>query len=610
MSKAKKVVSAVLAGVMASAMVAGCGQSSGGSDSSTAASSSAAAATTAAAAEAATETADAGEGAAKYPEFITVDVFDSQANYQGIQSGWFAKIVKDKFNMELNIIAPNVAGGGDTLFQTRSANGNLGDLILTNANKGRLQDLVTAGLVLDMTDYMKDASYLNEYPDAIAKCNSLVSEDGIYAIPSSVSLLTADQPGEVTDPTCALCLRWDIYQQIGAPEIDTFEDLLPVLQQMQEAAGTSDSGKQVYAMSLFSDWDSTYMQNAFTIGQALGYDILGFAQLDITTGDVYSIIDDDSPYVRALKFYYQANQMGLIDPESTTQNYDTMASKMSDGAILYSFWPWCGMGLYNSTDHTAEGKGFMPVPMKEARFMSYGPNPYGSTDFDIMVGSQAQDPQRMVDFINWLYSPEAVVCSGSQTASAPGPEGLTWELNSEGKPEFTDFGKQVLIKKDQTAVVPDEWGGGTYYDGRSALNYQPVGIKDVNPDTGNPYNYQMWDSYYDLTATALSKDYEEKTGYKASIEYLDSLGELSIVPGNDYAAPVYSTDITTEQEQCKQIIVDSSWKMAFAANEDEFNATLKDMQETAKGLGYDDVFAVDQQNAKDQFAAYQAARGK
>ncbi len=133
MSKAKKVVSAVLAGVMASAMVAGCGQSSGGSDSSTAASSSAAAATTAAA-----ETADAGEGAAKYPEFITVDVFDSQANYQGIQSGWFAKIVKDKFNMELNIIAPNVAGGGDTLFQTRSANGNLGDLILTNANKGRL----------------------------------------------------------------------------------------------------------------------------------------------------------------------------------------------------------------------------------------------------------------------------------------------------------------------------------------------------------------------------------------------------------------------------------------------------------------------------------------
>ena len=39
-----------------------------------------------------------------YEEFIVVDVFDSLANFQGIQSGWFAEIVKDKFNMELNIL--------------------------------------------------------------------------------------------------------------------------------------------------------------------------------------------------------------------------------------------------------------------------------------------------------------------------------------------------------------------------------------------------------------------------------------------------------------------------------------------------------------------------
>lgn len=29
----------------------------------------------------------------KYEEFLTVDVFDAQANYQGIQSGWFGEIV-------------------------------------------------------------------------------------------------------------------------------------------------------------------------------------------------------------------------------------------------------------------------------------------------------------------------------------------------------------------------------------------------------------------------------------------------------------------------------------------------------------------------------------
>ena len=49
------------------------------------------------------------DGESKYEDTITVDVFASEANYQGMQSGWYAKLVKDKFNMELNIIAPNVA---------------------------------------------------------------------------------------------------------------------------------------------------------------------------------------------------------------------------------------------------------------------------------------------------------------------------------------------------------------------------------------------------------------------------------------------------------------------------------------------------------------------
>ena len=82
-----------------------------------------------------------------YEEFIVVDVFDGLANYQGVQSGWFAKLVKDKFNMELNIIAPNVAGGGDTLFETRAAAGDIGDLIICSGESGNLPDMVTAGLV-------------------------------------------------------------------------------------------------------------------------------------------------------------------------------------------------------------------------------------------------------------------------------------------------------------------------------------------------------------------------------------------------------------------------------------------------------------------------------
>ena len=31
---------------------------------------------------------------------MTFEIFDVAANYQGMQSGWFAKIVKDKFNID------------------------------------------------------------------------------------------------------------------------------------------------------------------------------------------------------------------------------------------------------------------------------------------------------------------------------------------------------------------------------------------------------------------------------------------------------------------------------------------------------------------------------
>ena len=143
----RKAISIMLSAALIAGTLAGCGSDSSDSTKSTAAES------TASDSEAAesTDTADSSdgetEGNTKYKDFITVDVFDSMANYQGIQSGWFAKIVKDKFNMELNIIAPNVAGGGDTLFQTRSAAGDLGDLIITGCANGRLQNLVTAGLL-------------------------------------------------------------------------------------------------------------------------------------------------------------------------------------------------------------------------------------------------------------------------------------------------------------------------------------------------------------------------------------------------------------------------------------------------------------------------------
>ncbi len=66
--------------------------------------------------------------AGNYDEPMTFDFYDVAANYQGTQAGWFAKVVKDKFNIELNMISPQVAGNG--IYQTRCSTGNLGDIVV------------------------------------------------------------------------------------------------------------------------------------------------------------------------------------------------------------------------------------------------------------------------------------------------------------------------------------------------------------------------------------------------------------------------------------------------------------------------------------------------
>ncbi len=230
-----------------------------------------------------------------------------------------------------------------------------------------------------------------------------------------------------------------------------------------------------------------------------------------------------------------------------------------------------------------------------------GNSPLGDASYAVMVGSKAKDPQRMVDFVDWLYSPEGVMMSTSQTGGAGGPEGLTWE-NQDGKPVFTEFGRKVLVEKQLDTAVPEEWGTGSWKDGLSALNYPAMGITDVDPETGIDYNFSRWDEYAKLTETALSRDWSEHNeGARVPIKYFEEKGLINVFPAVYFVNEDYSLDLSAVKEQCKQIIVQYSWQMVFARDEAEFDRLLKEMQDTAMGLGYEQVFEFDKANTERRF---------
>jgi multiple sugar transport system substrate-binding protein/putative aldouronate transport system substrate-binding protein len=537
---------------------------------------------------------DAASSESGYDETITIDVYNGLANYMGMQEGWFAKIVRDKFNMELNIIAPNVAGNGDTLYQTRTAAGDLGDLIIVD-NGQQYNELVEAGLLTDASEYYETMENVQRFDAAVQNLNK--DADGLYGFPTSVSTLKATDPSEGLDPTFGAYVRWDLYGEQGYPEIGTLEDLLPVIQKMQEDNPTTDSGKKVYGFSLFSDWDGNMMNAGKQLVTYYGYDESGFVLAKADGSDYQSILDSDSEYIRALKFYFQGNQMGLVDPESTTQNYDTLFAKFQEGQVLFSWWPWLGQAAFNTTTNLTEGKGFMLAPIQDQKIFSYGAEVYGGKQF-IGIGSNAEDPERIAAFIDWLYSSEGVLANSSQTSGSSGPEGLTWEMK-DGEPVLTEFGKQALLDGD--GDVPEEYGGGSYKDGVSALNVNTVLPIDINPDTGFPYAYTMWESYQNETTDPVKEDWSKNMGgAESTIGYLEENDQLLVAPGASYVAPEDSSEISTLRNQAKATIIEYSWRMVFAKDEAEFDQLLKEMQETADGLGYQTVLEFDMNNAKDQ----------
>lgn len=523
-------------------------------------------------------------------ELYTIDVFTMLGNNPGTQIGWFGKIVRDKFNVKLNMIASNV-DGGDAKFSTLMASGNLGDIVIYGNDDSKYLDSISGGYLLDLTRN----GLLDQYGQEIVKNYQKVLQKAKVNYGKGISVFglgynASNMPGgssEGEDMTWGPDLRWDLYAKLGYPEIATMEDYLPVLKQMQELEPKSESGRPTYGFSIWSDWDADKMClakqycNVYGYDETDGFSPYGFALVSAKADKVQSLLDPDSYYVRCLKLYFKANQMGLMDPDSISQKYEDVISKLKDGQIHFSWFPWMD-NIYNTQERQAQGKGFRLVPFKEEIMYSVGYNPYGGNRL-ISIGANAKYPERIMELINWMYSPE-----GFQTIKA-GPKGLTWDIDKNGKPFLTDFGKRALPNNPEP--VPLEYGGGIFKDGQNQMNIDPIQPTAINPETGEAYDYHLWISYLNSSPTRLETDWRNRMGVLTPKEYFQKNNLIAV------AEPVFtgqapesmSKGLEQKKGQASAVIRQYSWKMVFARDQAEFDSLYHEMVSKAKGLGYDDV---------------------
>lgn len=529
----------------------------------------------------------ASASAIDHKDTLTLEVYDVAANYQGIQSGWFGKVVKDKFNLELNIIAPQVSGDGEALYQTRTSAGKLGDIILLDNPK--LQDCIQAGLIADISDDVKKSKNLNQYYDQYTTYNTGLEGNKVGKIYGLPCQITNTSPQTYTDDTVYISpmLPWDYYSELGCPEMNNLEDLLDVMKKIQKAHPTNAAGDPNYCLSLWPDWDKggtqITIETATQLTKTYGYEVDGSILLG-TKGDMKEVTDNDGAYYKILHFFYEANQRGLVDPDSGTQNWDTACTKMKNKQVLLFWYNW-QRGFWNTPERANDKNAYIYAPVKDMNFYQPSDSYYGDgRAFAIGSHMEGNDRARAIEFMDWLVSPE-----GLEYIHAGIPK-WSYTKGSDGKYTLTENGLYGLM---ENRTVSDEWGGGGFDDGNSKINQWPLAGVSTNPNTGETYVSNYWSSFLEANKTTMTKEWSQKYGAENQVKYLVGSGQLVPVPNVNIILPSDTTDIAVVRSQCAQLICDTSWKMIFASSEEKFKSMWDEMKTQLVGLGWADLVTFD-----------------
>lgn len=525
----------------------------------------------------------------KKDKTIKLDVYSQLTNSSGMQTGWSAQILKEKFNVELNII-----NDSDGVFETRMENGNLGDIVVWANDRDRYHQAVQNNLLFNWDDdnlLDEYGPYIKEHmPDALQKNRGLTDtitegkSDALYGFGNNVATTSEDhQSFFYTWDT-----RWDLYKQLGYPKIRDLSDYKKMLKDMQKICPKDDSGNRVYAVSMWPDWDDAMVMYVKATATAYyGYDELGIGLYDTQTGTYHDALEKDGPYLEMLKFYNDLYQDDLLDPDSMTQTFDKMAEKVANGGVLFSIFNYSGSLSYNTDIHTAAGKMMYCMKPEDASPIVYGMNTQGGESI-WSIGAKCEYPEKCMELLNYFSTPE-----GRMTMQY-GPKGLCWDYDEDGYTVFTELGRQC--RADENTVMNNGFKG-TFGDGNLQINNTTWSIDAKNPDSnGESYNSANWASNLENAKSEIEQDWRDYNDSVGIEDYFEK-GKYVVSPGTSFSMSSKDDVLKTTWSQTTTCIKTESWKALYAKTDKEFDKIVDNMIKQADHYGYQDCLKWSQNEA-------------
>ncbi len=520
------------------------------------------------------------------PVTLTAFVMQSVCTEFGIIDDWMGKIMMEDLGIQIEFLP-----AGDNVLdklQSYMASGKLPDIVGFKEQQ-YVQQAINAGLMECLDDHQDELPNIFEDKGNTNAINywrdkySMNGDGKLYALPTAIN-----SPSSTKDTNWQTRLRWDLYKEIGMPEIGTLEDILDVCEEMIALYPETEDGKKTYAMGLFSDWDTHTALEISTLSFLYGIDteyVSPLMETEVTGKWTRSILDDEAFYKRALHFYFDANQRGLLDPDSLTMTFNDVQNKYTNGQYMFSWFSWMH-GNYNSRSngHTTAEKpdGYIYIPVTDTTIYDKATQTVGR-NWCYGISRSCQNMEAAMKWLNWFYDPYNTLVMSN------GPEGVRWVFNEEGIPTMTEDGYKIVhgnlywyYDENGQVVITDEVDPGRDY-----WNTKPIG---AHKDYPYGFSYSDWPTYDD-DPTNLTKEWREWIGYKNQVEYGKATGHLLVATGALDSTVIEDAELKDELDiiagQVGSIIRTNSWNMVFAADEDEFEALWKDMQDKAAVLGFD-----------------------
>jgi putative aldouronate transport system substrate-binding protein len=499
---------------------------------------------------------------------------------------WFRDYLRDNLGVTL-VFKDSPGGNHEQFLNTQVAANDMADLF-SFREPSVITNVIGAGRMLNLNNYKDklpavfNQAVLDNARDYMIETYG-GSGKGLYALPIRI--------GPNTRVDYNNTLRYDIWKQIGSPAIPTFEDLLPVLKRMQDFYPVNAEGQKVYGFALWSEWDKVGIAPLTYMSRSLGYDI-EYASNSVAiyvdgSKPPLAITDINGPYYRVLKICFQANQMGLLDPDSLTHRYDAMNAKDSAGRYLYHTVFWANAfnsnrPVENGPTNEENGIGFAPVVRGDSKGIAYADYPIGESQNVWGIPANTKVRDKVLEFYNWWQSYE-----GSDIIYN-GPQGMLWDTGSDGLRYITPKGWDILEGRD-TSV---KWDAAK--NPSTILAESGIGGLLLNPAE----NFKQSLSYLSWPSTIARSNARNKLWQTWEADHPGAVDYDRWQTANGYsvkenagirAMPAMPTDIENMTNLIADVVKTASWQAIYASSEAEFNRIWQDCVTRADGLGMQQV---------------------